>query len=81
MGSRGGEITATWLAKRLRPFKIRPGDVRVPRTDKHGKGYDLRDFQDAFERYLPEQTVTSGQSTLSKLPVPEFPRSRAGSRG
>jgi putative DNA primase/helicase len=44
-------ITETWLARRLRAFGISSRDVRI--GEQHFKGYELADFQEAFERYLP----------------------------
>lgn len=43
-------ITPSALAKRLRPFRVRPRDIRS--NDKTLKGYRLEDFEDAFRRYL-----------------------------
>jgi hypothetical protein len=55
----GKPITAAALARLLGPFGITPG------TKRHGsatfKGYLLADFADAFESYLPNETVTSSQ--------------------
>jgi hypothetical protein len=39
------------LARHLKPFEVRPKDVRVSDARK-GKGYDRADFEDAFARYL-----------------------------
>lgn len=49
--NRGKPITEHWLAKRLRDFKIVPGDVHLP-DKSHAKGYELCAFTKAFERYL-----------------------------
>lgn len=47
----GRQLSAVQLARLLKPFGVRPGPLRDgPRT---GKGYELRDFADAFNRYLP----------------------------
>jgi hypothetical protein len=55
----GKPITPTQLAQLLRPFGI----VRGTRRDGRDtfKGYYLRQFGDAFSRYLPAQTVTRSQ--------------------
>jgi hypothetical protein len=47
--------TQVTLAKALKPFGIRPKSVRVD-IRSTPKGYQLKDFEDAFSRYLdPEQ--------------------------
>jgi hypothetical protein len=47
------------LARKLKPFGIKPRVVRV--GDRTPRGYHLEDFQDAFRRYLQmgETTATS----------------------
>jgi hypothetical protein len=59
-------ITATWLAKHLRPFDIRPKQVRV--TDVTKKGYSDEQFGDAWARY-------HGAHVSSTPPVDETPES------
>jgi hypothetical protein len=50
----GKGITPANLAKRLRPFGVKPGDVWIGRTEgKTQKGYRREDLEDAFRRYLP----------------------------
>jgi len=48
---RGRQLTARGLSNLLRPFKVRPKDVKISDTNK--KGYTLNDLSDAFSRYLP----------------------------
>lgn len=48
--SKGKTITPIALAKLLKPFGIRPKKIRL--GDETRQGYDLKDFKDAFERYL-----------------------------
>jgi putative DNA primase/helicase len=61
----GKPITAAALARLLAPFRITPG------TKRHGsatfKGYLLADFADAFESYLPNETVTPSQANNDGL--------------
>ena len=56
----GRPITAAALARLIAPFGITPG------TKRHGsstfKGYLLAAFADAFESYLPNETVTPSQA-------------------
>jgi hypothetical protein len=47
----GKPLSAAKLARLLRPYTIVPHSVRM--GERTPKGYDLNDFQDAFERYLP----------------------------
>lgn len=47
----GKPITETWLAKRLRAFGISSRTLRI--GEQRAKGYELADFKEAFERYLP----------------------------
>jgi putative DNA primase/helicase len=47
----GRAITAPQLAKLLKPFGIRPTQIRIGATNK--RGYLLADCTDAFARYLP----------------------------
>ena len=47
----GRGLNANGLAKRLKPYGIHPGTVRI--SSGTGKGYKREDFTDAWERYLP----------------------------
>ena len=53
-------MTAAALARMLKPFEI------LPATKREGsdsfKGYYYSDFKEAFDCYLPDQTVTMSQS-------------------
>jgi len=46
----GKALTQNGLARRLKPYEIRPADMRV--GGLHIKGYNRADFADAFSRYL-----------------------------
>jgi putative DNA primase/helicase len=58
-------ITQNRLARLLKPYKIKPGTIRIGLGPKDtAKGYKLAQFADAFARYLPapsNQTVTPSQ--------------------
>ena len=56
-GKSGKPLSAAKLARLLGPFVIVPHSVRV--GDKTPKGYELDDFRDAFERYLPRTDTPS----------------------
>jgi Protein of unknown function (DUF3631) len=63
---RGRPLDERGLARRLRPFGVRPHNVR-PAAGVQGKGYGRSDFADSWKRYLPGGTV------------PAVPESAAGS--
>ena len=53
---RGGKpITARWLARNLSAFRIAPKTLRI--ADERAKGYELKQFEDVFSRYLLETTL------------------------
>jgi hypothetical protein len=58
---RGKALEARSLARRLAPYKIRPKVVRIGESTPHG--YDLGDFIDAWERYLPTPRETATSAT------------------
>jgi hypothetical protein len=47
----GKPITATGLSRLLKPFRIKSKQMKLSGTNRHG--YELSDFRDAFDRYLP----------------------------
>ena len=53
----GKPITQNWLARRLKGFGIRPGNIGP--KEERAKGYQRADFEDAFSRYLPEMAFSS----------------------
>ena len=57
----GKPITARQLARLLEPFKIRPGNLRMP-NGTVAKGYKVSAFDDAFARYLPPRSATPLQA-------------------
>ena len=69
---RGRALDTRGLARRLRPYDIRPHNVRIGAAVP--KGYDRADFHDAWARYLPDDTrppsfppgaATSATATLT----------------
>jgi putative DNA primase/helicase len=59
---RGQAISPNQIAQLLSDFEIEPGTVRFT-AEKNGtdKGYERTQFEEAFARYLPAETVTSSQ--------------------
>lgn len=60
----GKPITPRQLANRLQSFGVKPKDLRIGLSVK--KGYQLKQFNDAFTRYLPKSDVTSA-TTLQPI--------------
>ena len=54
--NRGNPLTARQLARFMGAYGIKPKTVRM-KSDYTPKGYEVRDFEDAFARYLPERVV------------------------
>jgi len=59
---RGKQLTARGLSNLLRPFKIRPKDLKLDEINK--KGYSLDDLSDTFSRYLPATTLPTNDDAL-----------------
>jgi hypothetical protein len=57
----GKPISPNQVAKLLAPFSIVPKTVRFDAATT-AKGYEVRQFQEAFDRYLPAQTDTTSQA-------------------
>jgi uncharacterized protein DUF3631 len=53
--SKGRPLSAAKLAGLLRPFGIRPD--RIGGKNSQARGYKLSQFEDAFSRYLPRESV------------------------
>ena len=57
---RGKPLDARGLARRLRPYEVRPTTIRV--GDATPKGYRREDLADAWSRYLPDTPETCATS-------------------
>lgn len=57
---KGKGLTAPTLARLLQPFKIHSRNLRI--GPDQSKGYQRKDFDDAFARYLPGQPVPASQA-------------------
>jgi hypothetical protein len=65
--NRGNPLTKVSLAGLLKPFKIRPGTMRLD-NGRTPKGYYSHAFEDVFARYLPdisEPNATTPQTSQS----------------
>lgn len=58
--NRGKPISARQVSTKLKPFGISSKTLRVGYGNPQ-KGYDLKDFEDVFPRYLPDLSVTASQ--------------------
>jgi hypothetical protein len=65
---RGDGLDARGLANLLRPFRIRPKEVRV--GDEHKKGYHVDQFAEVFDRYLPDPPTSATSATSATTAPP-----------
>jgi len=69
---KGKMLDARGLARRLAPYGVKPGNLRVGETV--AKGYKRKDLEDAWERYLqplpspPYESATSATSATAEVP-------------
>lgn len=54
--SHGKPLSSRQLARFMGAYGIKPKTVRM-KSDYTPKGYEVRDFEDAFARYLPERVI------------------------
>jgi hypothetical protein len=74
---RGDGIDPRGLARLLRPYDIRPKDVRV--VDGIRKGYRVEDFDDAWARYAPQSNSPENSDIRDNRDIaPTEPDSRRG---
>jgi putative DNA primase/helicase len=66
---KGHPISENWLAYRLRAFDVASKTLRIG-TDR-AKGYDLADFNEAFERFLPPEQGISKRDTVTNSEKPD----------
>lgn len=79
---RGKPLDARGLARRLRPFDVRPGDHRFGETTR--KGYLRSDFHDAWSRYLPPVAHVAfgdGGEVDNNKEAPALPPAEEGQQG
>jgi len=60
---KGKPVTEIWLAQQLRPFGVRPKNLRI--DGDQGKGYDVTDLRETFGRYIPQSELDNFKAELS----------------
>ncbi|MCG7870247.1 MAG: DUF3631 domain-containing protein [Candidatus Thiodiazotropha taylori] len=71
--NRGSQITAFQLSKKLKPFEIKPRDIRFTGNTVK-KGYYEADFSDALSRYAPQYSATGAtEATEAEESDPVLP--------
>ena len=68
--NRGRLISETWLARRLHSFGVNPKTLRI--GNDRAKGYELDDFNEPFERYLPVRGKSKRDSVTNQAGVEEI---------
>lgn len=63
----GKPITETWLARRLHTFGINSQPLRI--ADKRARGYELADFREAIDRYVPVEEVSKRDSVTTRADI------------
>src|SRR5277367_886994 len=71
-GKTGKPLSAAKLARLLGRYIIIPHTIRI--EERTPKGYEFKDFQDAFERYVP---ASAPVSPPSDAPVPPSPNAQS----
>ncbi len=67
---RGKPLTTNMLSRKLKPFEIRSEQRRIEGVS--AKGYALKDFVEAFERYIPTDPVDTPDKCETKKQVNEI---------
>ena len=55
----GKPITPHGIARLLKPFNVRPRQIRLPESGKRGQGYLAEQFRHVFKRYLQDWKISS----------------------
>jgi hypothetical protein len=59
---KGKPVNELWLAQQLRPYGVRPRNLRI--EGDQGKGYELSDLQETFTRYVPQSELDQFKADL-----------------
>lgn len=73
---RGQPLTATSLARLLKPFGVRPKTIRI--GDDRAKGYAREDLEDPLSRYLPPTSRDTRDNAITARENPGFPNRDKG---
>ena len=68
---KGKPLDPRALARRLRPYGIRPHNIRLP-DGTVPKGYDRGDFDDAWSRYVPIPEIAATRATSATKQQPRL---------
>jgi len=71
---RGKPLEARTLARRLRPYGIKPHVIRI--GDATPRGYERADFEDAWRRYVPIPPTSATSATSATTKPSEYERER-----
>jgi hypothetical protein len=66
--NRGQPLTARQLSRNIQQYGVRSKTVRVSASSTP-KGYEVRDFEDAFIRYLPETESIGGEVVMTSSAI------------
>jgi putative DNA primase/helicase len=58
---KGKDITPVGLAKMLKPFGVT--SIQIRQNDKNKKGYEFKQFEDIFDRYIPSPLTPNQNAT------------------
>jgi hypothetical protein len=64
-GGKRVEVTELWLSRQLRPYGVRPKNMRV--GEQVGKGYAHEEMIDVFRRYVPRAEVEAFKAEAINL--------------
>ena len=62
------ETTDLWLAQQLRPYGVKPRNLRI--GDRVLKGYLYDDLLDVFRRYIPKSELDAFIAEQTEQPPP-----------
>jgi hypothetical protein len=71
---RGKPLEARTLARRPRPYGIKPHVIRI--GDATPRGYERTDFEDAWRRYIPTPEISATSATSATTKPSEYERER-----
>jgi hypothetical protein len=70
---KGKPLDDRGLARRLREYGIKPKTIRTSNTET-ARGYERKDFVDAWARYLPPPSPATGETSKTSETEPDLPQ-------